>query len=320
MEVLDRIGLAGLVPVVVIKDIEDAVPAAEAIYKSGIDIIEITLRTEAGLEAISRIRNKVPEMLVGAGTVLTVDNAKAARDAGAQFIVTPGYSSLVIDWCKENEMPITPGCVTPTEIGTALEQGLKVLKFFPADTYGGVNACKALYGPFGHTGLRFIPTGGVNEKNLKDYADKPFIHAIGGGWLCSAEDMSSKKFDNITKTCERAVEILLGFEFAHLGINTDGETESEDLAVLFQDLFGMRMKRGNSSNFAGSEIEVVKGRGMGINGHIAVKTNSIDRAVHYLSKKGYSIKAETVKYKNGLKTAVYLEQEAGGFAIHLMQK
>lgn len=320
MEVLDRIGLAGLVPVVVIKDIEDAVPAAEAIYKSGIDIIEITLRTEAGVEAISRIRKQIPEMLVGAGTVLTVDNAKEARNAGAQFIVTPGYSSQVIEWCKENDMPITPGCVTPTEIGTALEHDIKVLKFFPADTYGGVNACKALYGPFGHTGLRFIPTGGVNEINLKDYADKPFIHAIGGGWLCSAEDMSSKMFDNITKTCERAVEILLGFEFAHLGINTNGETESENLAVLFQDLFGMRMKRGNSSNFAGSEIEVVKGHGLGINGHIAVKTNSIDRAVHYLSKRGYNIKTNTVKYKNGMKTAVYLDQEAGGFAIHLMQK
>jgi 2-dehydro-3-deoxyphosphogluconate aldolase/(4S)-4-hydroxy-2-oxoglutarate aldolase len=320
MEVLERIGLTGLIPVVVIKDPADAVPAAKAILKSGIDVIEITMRTEAGLDSISRIREEVPEILVGAGTVLTIENLKAASSAGAQFVVTPGYNRHIVEWCIENNMPITPGCVTPTEIGTAIGQGLKVLKFFPADIYGGINACKSLYGPFGHTGLKFIPTGGINEKNLKEYADKQYIHAIGGGWLCSTEDLAAKNYDNITTTCERAIDILLGFEFAHMGINTSGESNAEELGTYFDKAFGLRTKKGNSSDFAGGEIELVKGKGLGENGHIAIRTNHIDRAMSYLKKKGYRIAKETIKLKNGLTTAVYLQDNVAGFAVHLLQK
>ena len=184
MDVMERIGNAGLVPVVVIEDANDAADAAKALLAADLDIMEITMRTEAGIEAIKNVRKSFPEMLVGAGTVLSVDKAKEAVAAGAQFIVTPGFNPPVVKWCVENNIPITPGCVTPTEIDMALSYGIQILKFFPADVYGGVKGCKALYGPYKVAGVSFIPTGGVNNDNLPEFANQPFIHAVGGGWLC----------------------------------------------------------------------------------------------------------------------------------------
>ncbi len=218
MDTLERIGLIGLVPVVAFENINQALPAAKAIFESGIEVIEVTLRTEAGLEAIKLIRENMPEMLVGAGTVLSLQNAKDAIEAGASFIVSPGFSDEVVAYCQKEGVPITPGCVTPTEIGNALEKGVTTLKFFPSSVFGGVKAMSALMGPFKHTGLKFIPTGGINESNLHEYADKSFVHAIGGGWLCSSKDMKVRDFENITKTCKKAVDILLGFELDHTAI------------------------------------------------------------------------------------------------------
>lgn len=320
MDAIERIGLTGLVPVVVIERAGDAEETARALLKAGIDVMEITMRTAAGLDAIRAVRQAYPEMLVGAGTVLSVEKAKAAAEAGAQFIVAPGFNPDVVEWCIQNEMPVTPGCVTPTEIEKALSFGLKTLKFFPADVYGGVKGCKALYGPYKSEAVKFIPTGGVGLTNLHEYVNHPFIHAVGGGFLCKTEDISAHNFDAITHTAQKAVEILLGFEFDHLGINEDSEEKSLKTAGLFAEVFGFDTRYGTSSNFAGPSLEITKTKGLGANGHIAVRTNRLPRAIHYLERRGIEVDPETAKYKGNKMKAIYLKEEYSGFAVHLLEK
>jgi len=183
-----------------------------------------------------------------------------------------------------------------------------------------VKACKALNGPYGHVGVKFIPTGGVNNDNLAEYADKPFIHAIGGGWLCSTEDINNHRFKNITETALKAVDTLLGFEFAHIGIN--GESEEDSLKILrdFEAAFKLVPKYGSSSNFAGSAIEITNKTGLGKCGHIAIRTNNIQRAVYHLKNRGFEVVEDTAKYKGDKMIAIFLKEEIGSFAIHLLQK
>jgi len=194
----------GLVPVVVIDDAADAVPAAAALKAGGIPVMEITLRTAAGLAAIEAVAKEDPGIIVGAGTVLTLDMTKESVARGASFIVSPGFDEKVVAWCLEHEIDVFPGCVTPTEIMKAIEMGLDVLKFFPANIYGGKEAIKALSGPFPR--IRFIPTGGIDNSNLKEFVI-PQVFAAGGGWLCPRGDIKAKNFDAITKICAEAVEI-----------------------------------------------------------------------------------------------------------------
>jgi len=321
MDVMKRIGEIGLVPVVVLEDAADAVPTAKALLEGGLGIMEITMRTAAGIQSIKNVREAYPDdVLVGAGTILTLEKCKEAVEAGAQFIVSPGFNPEVVKWCVENNVPITPGCVTPTEIDQALSFGIKTVKFFPANVYGGINGCKALQGPYKSAGVKFIPTGGVNNDNLTDFADKPFIHAIGGGWLCNPSDVKNKNFAALTETAKKSIDVLLGFELAHIGINAENAEESLEICKCLSGAFNFPVKEGNSSNFAGTGIEVNKSKGLGKNGHIAIKTNSIERAAYYLSMRGYELDPETAKYKGDKMIAVYLKNEFGGFAIHLLQK
>ncbi len=317
-EVLKKIGNIGLVPVVVIDDPELAAPAAKALIDGGLEIMEITMRTQHGIAAIKKVREAYPDMLVGAGTVLSAQKAAEAVEAGAQFIVSPGFNTRLAEWCNERDIAYTPGCVTPTEIEKALEYGFKVLKFFPASVYGGLEGCKALYGPYRM--VSFIPTGGISAKNLSEYADKPYIHAIGGGWLCGTADINARNFEAITKAAKEAVDILLGFEFAHIGINTTDADESLNVAKMLSDCFGFALKQGGKSNFASGGIEIVKGAGPGAKGHIAIRTNNLGRAVYYLEKRGYAAEPEMIKNSEGKTVAVYLTSSFAGFAVHLLQK
>lgn len=196
MDVLNRIGKCGVVPVVVMADAKDAIPAAKALLAGDVDIMEITLRTAAGLDSISQVAKSCPDTLVGAGTVVNLEQGKKAVDAGARFIVSPGFDRPLVEWCVKNNIPITPGCVTPTEIMEALSFDIDVLKFFPANIYGGLTAMTALSGPFG--GVKFVPTGGVSQKNLHEYVASPIIHAVGGSWFCTKQDIADNNFEKIT--------------------------------------------------------------------------------------------------------------------------
>ena len=196
----------GIVPVVVLDDAKDAVPTANALLAGGVSVMEITFRTAAAADSIKAVSENCPEMFVGAGTVVTLDQCKKALECGAKFIVSPGFDPEVVSWCVERNIPITPGCVTPTEIMAAMKLGLNVVKFFPAGVYGGLKAMKALSAPFG--GIEFIPTGGVDAKNLKEYLEAPFVHAVGGSWLCPKKEIATGNFDAITALCKEASQIV----------------------------------------------------------------------------------------------------------------
>ena len=208
MNALERLRNAGVVPVVVLERAEDAVPAARAMLAGGVDVMEITFRTAAAAEAIRNVAAECPEMLVGAGTVLTVEQCEKAVALGAKFIVSPGFDAEIVDWCVERGVAVAPGCVTPTEIMAALKRGLSVVKFFPAGIYGGLKAMKALAAPFGQ--VKFIPTGGVSADNLAEYAAAPFVHAVGGSWLCPKADVAAGNFARITELCAHARRIVDG--------------------------------------------------------------------------------------------------------------
>ena len=205
---LERLARAGVVPVVVIDDAKDAVPTANAMVAGGIDVMEITFRTAAAPEAIKAVAENCPDMLVGAGTILNVEQCKLAIEMGAQFIVSPGFDADVVRYCIENGVTVTPGCVTPTEITAAVNMGLKVIKFFPANIYGGLNAMKNLSAPF--VGVKFMPTGGVNAANVKEYIDAPFIHAVGGSWVCPKADIAAGNYEKITALCKEARAAAFG--------------------------------------------------------------------------------------------------------------
>ena len=202
MTVMERLANSIVVPVVVLNNVEDAIPTARAMAAGGVDTMEITFRTACAPEAIKAVADNCPEVLVGAGTIVNVEQAKLAVEMGAKFIVSPGFSDEVVGWCVENDIPVAPGCVTPTEIMAALKHGLKMVKFFPANVYGGLNAMKNLSAPF--VGLKFLPTGGVNTANIKEYVDAPFIHAVGGSWVCPAAAIANGEWDKITNLCLEA--------------------------------------------------------------------------------------------------------------------
>ena len=205
-ETLDTLGRLGLVPVVKIERAEDAVELGGALLAGGLPCAEITFRTAAAEEAIRHISSSLPEIVLGAGTVLSVDQADRAVSAGAQFIVSPGFNQKVVNWCLRNQIPVTPGVATPTEIDMALEVGLGILKFFPAEALGGLATLKAIAAPYG--GVKFIPTGGINRDNLADYLAHPSVHCCGGSWLVKANLISAGKFDEITRLAREAVSVV----------------------------------------------------------------------------------------------------------------
>jgi 2-dehydro-3-deoxyphosphogluconate aldolase / (4S)-4-hydroxy-2-oxoglutarate aldolase len=202
----DRIHSIGLIPVVEIDSADLAVPLAEALYEGGLPIIEVTLRTEAAVESIRQISKKVPNVLVGAGTIINPDQAKLARQAGAQYFVSPGLDEETVHWAFKNELPILPGALTPTEIMKGLRLGLKYLKFFPAEVSGGLKAIKAISDPF--PDVRFIPTGGVNANNLAEYLQAEKIHAAGGSWMAKRQMIKERRFEEILQLAKEATAIV----------------------------------------------------------------------------------------------------------------
>ena len=318
MDSLKRLAASAVVPVVVLDDAKDAVATAKALLAGGVDVMEITFRTAAAADSIKAVAERCPDMLVGAGTVITLDQCRKAVECGAKFIVAPGFDEEVVRWCVENGVAVTPGCVTPTEIMAAMKLGLNVVKFFPAGVYGGLSAMKALSGPFG--GIKFIPTGGVNTQNIGEFIAAPFIHAVGGSWVCPKADIAAGNFEKITELCKQARSAALGFELAHIGLNCENADAASAVCEKLNEAFDLPVKDGNSSMFASSGIEVMKSMFKGKNGHIAIRTNSVELAVAELAKKGFAYDESSAKYKNGRMTVAYLKDEFGGFAVHLLQK
>ncbi len=317
MNVLEALELGGIVPVVVIDDEKHAAPLAQALLAGGLSTMEITFRTNAALGALERIRKDAPGMMIGAGTVLTVEQATAAIDSGAQYIVSPGLNRKIVEYCRSRNILVTPGVVTPTDVEVALEIGLTVVKFFPAEASGGIGFLKALSAPYRQ--VRFIPTGGIDESNLLDYLKFPPVIACGGSWMVKSELIAAGKFDEITAISRRAVSTMLGFRLSHVGIASSGPAEALQNAGFLAKLLRLEMKEGNSSVFVDTQFEFVKDRPRGTHGHLAIGTNFIHRAVAYCAAQGIGILEETRSERGGELRSVYLDREVAGFAIHLLQ-
>ena len=206
MNVSETIQKMGVVPVVVLNDAKDAAPLAKALVEGGLPCAEVTFRTDAAEESIRIMAKEFPEMLVGAGTVLTIEQVDRAVSAGAKFIVSPGFAPEIVDYCIEKNIPIYPGCITPSEIAQAVKRGLKVIKFFPAEQFGGVSTIKALAAPY--TGIKFMPTGGVSAKNLESYLSFNRIVACGGSWMVKGDLVKAGKFDEIKTLVKEAVQLV----------------------------------------------------------------------------------------------------------------
>ena len=206
MLTVEQVAACGVVPVVVLEDVEQAIPTAKALLKGGINAMEITFRTSAAKASIEKVAKEVPEMIVGAGTVVNVQQVHDAVEAGAKFLVSPGSDAEVIAEAIKLGVPITPGVVTPSEIMIGLKLGLKVFKFFPAENYGGLKTIKALSGPFPQ--IKILPTGGINQSNVAEYFKNPKILAVGGSWMCTKDMISSGDFDGIAEKSAAATALF----------------------------------------------------------------------------------------------------------------
>ena len=204
-EVLKQIGEIGIVPVVVLDDAKDAEPLARALCEGGLPCAEVTFRTDAAEESIRIMSERFPDMLVGAGTVLTTEQVDRAVAAGAKFIVSPGLNPKVVRYCVEKWILITPGCANPSDVEQAIENGLEVVKFFPAEQAGGLAYIKAIAAPY--VGMKFMPTGGINPQNVRDYLAYDRILACGGSWMVKGDLIQAGAFEEITRMTREAVDL-----------------------------------------------------------------------------------------------------------------
>ena len=319
MDMMERIGNIGFVPVVALNHSSKAVGLALALEKGGIPLIEVTYRTAQASDCIRAIRESCQNVLVGAGTVLSAAQADQAVKAGAMFIVSPGYDDATVTWCLDHGVPIIPGVSNPSEIQQAVAKGLHVLKLFPVEPLGGLSAVNFLSAPF--PGLKFLPAGGILMSNLSDYLSNEHVFACAGGFVARAKMIEEEDWQGVSDLCRQAIRQMLGLEFAHVGLNCETPENASACADFFTDFMALERKDGNSSIFVDGRLELMKKPFHGRNGHLGFYTNSVERAVFRLQEKGCKIKPGTERRNSkGYLQSVYLEDEINGFAIHLVRK
>lgn len=317
--VMEKIDGTGVLAVVSLPDPDKAVAVVDALAAGGIEVIEVTLRSEGALESIRRIKKDRPGFSVGAGTVLTVETAEAAMAAGAEFLVSPGFDGELLAFAGKKKIPYVPGCTGASELQHAVKCGLRYVKFFPAELQGGAAALKLLSGPF--PGLKFLPTGGINSDNMESYLRLPCVAAVGGSFMAPADLICGEKYEEITALSAKAMEKSLGFTLAHVGINHENEGDAEKTVETLHHVFGLPIFPRKNCFFAGTAVKAMKFPFLGTKGHVGIATNSMARALYHLAKQGVAVDEEHFKYddKNVL-NAVYLKDEIGGFAFHIVRK
>ncbi|MFH1512034.1 MAG: bifunctional 4-hydroxy-2-oxoglutarate aldolase/2-dehydro-3-deoxy-phosphogluconate aldolase [Bacillota bacterium] len=318
MDIMHKLSLAGIIPVIKVDNAEDAVPLCKALADGGLPVAEITFRTDAAEESIRRVHKELPHVLLGAGTVLTVEQADRAVAAGAAYIVSPGINPEVVRHCLKIGLPILPGCANPTDVDVALSLGLKTVKFFPAEAMGGLKVIKALSGPY--VDVTFVPTGGVGEENLLDYLNFNKVVACGGSWMVDQKAIHLKDWGKIGELTRNAVTLMLGFELKHIGVNSGNPEQAMKDATALAKLLGWPVKDGNSSTFTGAAFEFMKKPFRGTHGHIALGVNYIGRARWHLEQRGFAFDDDSASFKDGRMIAIYFKDEIAGFAFHILQK
>lgn len=316
--VLQALGRIGLIPVVKVSEPQRAVPLFKALTAGGIPTAEITFRTEAAAAAIAAVVREIPHALVGAGTVVTADQARQAVEAGAKYIVSPGFDPEIIQWCAARNVPVVPGCSSATEVELAVKLGLSAVKFFPAEAAGGVKMLRALSGPF--PGMRFIPTGGIGPSNLLDYIALPQVLACGGSWMVPEQLLEKEDWEGVEALADTAVRTMLHIQWGHAGVNCLPE-RADRTARLFSLLLGAPPRETPVSYFVAEDVEIMKDQGRGGMGHLAFSVTDVDRAQRYFEQKGFAFDESTRKVDAGGRTTfLYFQDEIGGFAVHLTRR
>ena len=289
MEFLEKLSLAGLVPVIAVNDADDAVPLCKALSDGGLPVAEITFRTAAAEEAIRRVHEAMPDVLLCAGTVLTTEQVDRAVNAGAAAIVSPGLSPDVVKYCVEKGIPVCPGTANPSDVQIAIQYSLKAVKLFPAEAVGGLKLIKSMAPVY--PDMKFMPTGGINENNMLDYLAFDKILCCGGSWMVPKDAVAAKDWQRITDLTRSAVDKMLGFEVRHIGLNCPDAESSMETAKKISALMGW-----------------------------PIKEVTVPRAKWHLEQRGFKFIEDSAVVKNGKLIAIYLEDEIGGFAFHLVQK
>ncbi|MBR5290684.1 MAG: bifunctional 4-hydroxy-2-oxoglutarate aldolase/2-dehydro-3-deoxy-phosphogluconate aldolase, partial [Erysipelotrichaceae bacterium] len=306
-----------IVPVIALENVEDAAPLAQALCNGGLPVAEVTYRTACAHDAMIEMKKACPQMLVGAGTVLTKEQVDSALDAGAEFIVSPGLNPEIVRYCQEKNVPILPGTANASDIEVALSLGLTAVKFFPAEPLGGIKMISALAAPY--TQMKFMPTGGVSPKNMKDYLSNPKIIACGGTWMIDKKAMQEKNFAKIEELTRQAVREMLEIKIKHIGINVP-TAEAKATAEMMARLFQGAVSETSKGYFGSPLIEVMnEGYHVGTHGHIAMGVSNTERAMAYFKALGYEFDEESVTYDaHGDAKFAYFKGEFAGFGVHLV--
>jgi 2-dehydro-3-deoxyphosphogluconate aldolase/(4S)-4-hydroxy-2-oxoglutarate aldolase len=309
----------GLVPLVTLDNVADAVPFGKALVAGDIPIAEVTFRTNACLKSIQAMRREVPGLIVGAGTVHTVEQAKNAVNAGAEFIVTPAFNPSVIEWCIDNHIDIIPGTISPADIESAIGFGIEVCKFFPAAAYGGVKTLQALAGPFKQ--MKFLPTGGITYDNMNDYLNLSNVAAVGGSFMTPSTLVHTKNWQGITQNCKNVVRHLFDFTLGHVGLHVPGRKEAESIADGLCRLMLKDKKTGVDNFFVGTFAEICDHEMPGVNGHICLDTRDISRVMAYYKRHNIGINEDLCfRDDDGQIKVFFLKETVGGFSIHFRKK
>ena len=316
--IIEKVYQIGIIPVIAFNSVDEALPLCKALSDGGLPAAEVTFRTACAEDCIRLIHKEMPDMLLGAGTVLTKDQVDRAMDAGASFIVSPGFDPNVCAYVYEKGGLMMPGTCSAGEMQQAMNLGCEAIKFFPAEANGGVNMLKNIGGAL--KTAKWMCTGGINAKNVNEYLGYDQIFAVGGTWMCKSDVIKAQQWDKISAMCKEAVDTMLGLKLVHIGINAGSEDEAMAIANLLGGLLSMKVAPGNSSIFVGNkEFEIMKQPGRGAKGHIAIGCNNVDRAIYHLSRRGVKFDLDSKNVKNGKTISCYLADEIGGFAFHLVQ-
>ncbi|XOQ42895.1 MAG: Bifunctional 4-hydroxy-2-oxoglutarate aldolase/2-dehydro-3-deoxy-phosphogluconate aldolase [Clostridium sp.] len=308
----------GILPILNIEREEDAALIAQAIQRGGLPLLEIMFRTEAASACIRQISQQMPEFCVGAGTVLTVEQAEKAKESGAKFIVSPDFNEEVVRYCQKEQIPVVPGCVTPSEVRRALSLGINVLKFFPAIQMGGLKTMQLLSGPYPQ--VKFVATGDLTRKEMNEYLSFPKVAAVGGDFMLSYDDIKNRRFDKIEQSVRETILEYLDFHIAHVGINCCSSKEAKEVGDMIAATLFQKVTEYDKSYFSGDLFELMKSPFYGKNGHIAVGTRDAERAYTFLKASGVQFCEETMnRDENSRVKAIYLNADFGGFALHLLQ-
>ena len=309
-KIIKELSLYGIVPVVKIERVEDALPLAKALCDGGLPIAEVTFRTPCAKEAIKKMKEAYPQMIIGAGTVLNAKQVDDAIEAGSEFIVSPGLNAKTVQYCLDKNIPILPGCATPSDMERAIELGLEVVKFFPAEANGGIKAIKAMSAPYGD--LKFMPTGGVNTNNLNDYLSFDKIIACGGTWMVSNDLIDNQQWEEITRITKEAIQTMLNIQFSHIAIGCNDKGKE-----LLSLICNPKCKNYQSS-FITNHIEVMFDEKVQQFNHMSLSTKNIERTMFFLQKQGYTFDEKTIQYNENNKIKfVYFNELISGCRCHL---